>query len=90
MNYNERLAEIIGSKDDRIYRETAEAIRKSNFDFYDYYSKYKRVPRLSNVNRYVAEKGIKQLQKELNEKNKGDLSSLMLAETISSNFSNLV
>ena len=69
MSYNERLAEIIGSMDDRTYRQTAEAIRKSNIDFLDHYLRHhKTVPILSDVNVHAARKGIEQLQRELDEK----------------------
>ncbi len=91
-NYNERLAEIMMGKDDKTYRETAEAIRRSDIDIYGYYQEHKkRIPRLfdPNVNINAMKKGLKQLEKELSDKGlnekKIDLSSLMLAGIISDN-----
>ena len=91
MNYNERLAEIMMRKDDKTYRETAQAIIESKIDIYDFYQKHERVPKLSNpnANLFVMRKSLELLEKELskrglNEKNT-DLSSLMLAEIISNN-----
>ncbi|MBS3151718.1 hypothetical protein J4443_05045 [Candidatus Woesearchaeota archaeon] len=76
-NYNERLAELIGKMEDRIYRQTAEAIRVSSLDVYSYYLKYGTVPILNDVNLHAARRGIEQLQRELDEKNKeSNLTSL--------------
>ena len=91
-NYNERLAEIIGGKNDRIYRETAEAIRRSRVDIYAFYQEHnKEVPKLldpdANIN--AIRKGLEELEKELSDKGlkleRTDLSPLMLAGIISSN-----
>ena len=90
MNYNNRLAEIMMRKEDKTYRGTAQAVRESNIDVYDFYQKHGRVPRLSapNANLFVMKKSLDQLEKELNDENlnqKSDLSSLLLARILSDN-----
>ena len=89
MNYNERLVEIMMRKDDKMYRETAQVVRKLKIDVYDFYQKYGMIPKElrfhPNVNTSVMKKSLEQLEKELSDGGKIDLSSLLLTQIISNN-----
>lgn len=65
MSYNQRLAEIIGQVDDRTYRETADAIRRSAINCLDYYLTHnKEVPVIPGANVHAFKYGIRRLLEE--------------------------
>jgi len=81
MNYNKRLAEIIGGVDDRTYKDTAETIKGSGIDCYGYFLEHnEKVPPLNGINHHAFRYGIGRLLEENNQnKNKDGLVPLISA-----------